>query len=108
MFARVTRFRGTPEQIDAGLRIFREQAIPWLRDASGFRGWIALVDPDEGSSVGITFWTTEEAAADAVSSGSSLRDMVAANVGATMESLEIFRVAVAEHLQLDDVDYSEA
>lgn len=103
MFARVTRFRGTAEQIEAGIRIFREQAIPWLRDASGFRGWIVLVDRDRASSVGITFWTSEEAAADAMRSGGALRDLVVANVGASMESLEIFEVALAEHLQLDDL-----
>ena len=103
MFARVTRFSGSPEQIDAGLRIFREQAVPWLVEASGFRGFVALVAPDRGQSLGITFWTTEAAAADAVSSGGALRDLVTEHVGTTMESLEVFQVAVADAVRLDDL-----
>lgn len=104
MFARVTRFRGTAEQIDAGLTIFREQAIPWLREASGFRGFIALVDAEAGRSLGITFWTSEEAAADAVASGGALRDLVTEHVGTTMESLEVFRLAAADAVQLDEIE----
>ncbi len=104
MFARVTRFSGSAEQIDTGLGIFREQAVPWLREASGFRGFVALVDRERGNSLGITFWTTEEAAADAVASGGALRDIITENVGTTMESLEIFQVAVAEAVDLRDVE----
>jgi heme-degrading monooxygenase HmoA len=103
VFARVTRFSGTPEQIDAGLRLYREQALPWLREASGFRGFVALVDPDQGRSVGITFWTTEQAAADAVGSGGALRDVVNRGVGTTMESLEVFEVDTIDGVRLDDL-----
>jgi hypothetical protein len=102
VFARVTTYEGSPGQLDEGLRIFREEVIPWLRDASGFRGWIVLVDRDEGRSLGITFWATEEAAADTDASGRSLREEVAATVGATMRSLDVYEVAVAEALALEE------
>ena len=44
MVARVSTFKGTPEQLEEGVRIFTENVLPWLRDATGFRGWIALID----------------------------------------------------------------
>ncbi len=103
MFARVTTFRGSPERIEEGARIFREQVIPWLRDATGFRGWIVLLDREKGRSMGITFWATEEAAADSAASGGLLRDTVAASVEATMESLDLYEVAVVESLALEDL-----
>ena len=101
MFARVTRFSGTPEQIGSGLRLYREQAIPWLEEASGFRGFVALVNPEGGRSMGITFWTTEEAAAE---SGGPLRDLVAEHTGTTMDTLEVFEVAFVESLDLSEID----
>ena len=48
MFARVTTFQGSPDRIEEGLRIFRENVIPWLRDATGFRGWLVLLDREQG------------------------------------------------------------
>jgi hypothetical protein len=103
MYARVTTFKGSPEQIDEGVRIFREDVIPWLRDATGFRGWVVLVDRVRERSLGLTFWATEEAARDDQASGGPLRDEVAATVGASMQTLEVYEVAVVEALDLDNV-----
>ena len=102
MFARVTTFEGPPEQLEAGVRMFREQVLPWLRDASGFRGWIVLLDREHARSLGITFWATEQNAVDAPSSGSILRENVAASVGVQMHSLDIYELALAEALALDE------
>ena len=103
MYARVTTFTGSPERIDEGLRIFRADVIPWLRDATGFRGWLVLVDREGERSLGITFWATEQAARDEQASGGPLRDEVAATVGAAMQTLDIYEVAVAEALALDNL-----
>ena len=102
MFARVTTFKGSTEDIETALRVFREDVIPWLRDATGFRGWIVLLDREGGRSLGLTFWATEEAARDQAASGGHLRDEVIARTGPTMESLEIYEVAVAEALALGE------
>ena len=48
-----------------------------MRDATGFRGWIALLDRTSGESIGITFWTDEDALRDEVASGTGLRDEIA-------------------------------
>ncbi len=101
MYARVTTFHGSPERIEEALRVFREQVIPWLRDATGFRGWVVLLDREKGRSLGITFWATEAAARDTQGSGGVLRDKVAASMGTPMQSLDVYEVAVAESLSLD-------
>ena len=102
VFARVTTFTGTPEQIDEGLRLYREQALPWLREASGFRGFVALVDRAGGRSMGLTLWASAEVAADADASGRSLREQISEGIGLTMESLDVFEVAFAEGVDLGE------
>jgi len=103
VFARVTTFEGAPERIEEGLRIFREEVIPWLREATDFRGFVALVDRDSGRSLGITFWASEEAMAADATRGGALRDEVAASVQTTMTGLDYYEVAVVESLALDEV-----
>lgn len=104
MFARMTTFRGSPDRIEEGVRLYRDQVIPWLRDATGFRGWVVLMDRENEKAIGLTFWATEQAALDGESSGGVLRDEVAASVGAIMESLELFEVQAVESLSLDRRD----
>ena len=58
MYARFTTFKGTPESIEQAVAEYREQALPWMRDATGFRGLIVLLDRERGESIGLTFWTT--------------------------------------------------
>ncbi len=88
--------------MEEGVRLFREEVIPWLRDATGFRGWIVLFDRPGEKALGITFWTTEEAMTDSAASGGDLRDEVAQRMGTRMTSLAYYEVALAEHLALDD------
>jgi hypothetical protein len=103
VFARVTAFEGSAEQIETGVRVFREDVIPWLRDAEGFRGWIVLLDREAGRSLGLTFWTTAEAARDRVQSGAALRDDIAEAVGASMRSLDVYEVVAADELGLGEL-----
>ncbi len=101
MIARVSTFRGSPEQLLEGFRIYREQVAPWLRDATGFRGWVVLLDRENARSLGITFWATEEAARDTEGSGGVLRDKVAASMGTPMQTLDVYEVTVVESLALE-------
>jgi hypothetical protein len=102
MHARVTTFEGPPERIEEGVRLFREEVIPWLRDATGFRGWLVLLDRESGKSLGITFWASKETMTDSAASGATLRDEIAAELETPMTSLAYYEVAVAELLALDD------
>ena len=104
MYARVTEYEGSPERMEEGVRLFREEVIPWLRDATGFRGWIVLFDRPGEKALALTFWATEEAMTDSAKSGGDLRDEVAARLGNRMTKLSYYEVEVAEHLALDDAD----
>ena len=48
MLARLHTIDATPEQYEAGLRIVRDDLLPWARESSGFCGAIGLVDRDTG------------------------------------------------------------
>lgn len=101
MFARVTTFEGSAEGIEEGVRVFREDVLPWLRDATGFRGALALTDRPGERVLVITFWATEEAAADRPESGAAIRDEIAARVGTPMQKLELFEVTAVDSLEFE-------
>jgi hypothetical protein len=100
VIGRVSTFRGSPEQLEEGFRIYREQVSPWLRDATGFRGWLGLLDREGGKAVAISFWATRENA-ESVGAGAAIRDEVAATVGTPLESAELFEVYLTDALELD-------
>jgi len=92
MVTRVTTFEGKPEQIEEGVRLFTETTLPWLRDATGFRGWLALHDREHDRAIGITFWTDEEAADAGNEKGGPFRDEISENVGTLMTGFELYEV----------------
>jgi hypothetical protein len=102
MVARVSTFKGTPDQLEEGVRIFTENVLPWLRDATGFRGWIALIDRPNERAIGITFWSDEQAADEGNVSGGPLRDEIAKSVGALMQSMELWDVMFVDASGLGD------
>jgi hypothetical protein len=102
VFARVSTFRGPVDQMEEGARIYRDEVIPWLRDATGFRGWLVLFDRANERGMGITFWATEQAALESEAGIGPLRGEVAEAVGALMEALDLYEVSVVEDVSLDD------
>ena len=94
MFARVHVLQTTPEQSDAGLQIFREQLLPWLRDASGYRGLIRLVDRTNGKTLVISLWADEQALEASTRAGEQLAELTAENVGATRLALEQYEATI--------------
>jgi hypothetical protein len=85
-----------------GFRTFRDDLVQWFRDATGFRGWLALLDVPGGRSIGITLWATEEALADEAASGAGLRDEVAAGLQTKVTSVERYEVVMVEALPPDE------
>ncbi|HSK17173.1 MAG TPA: hypothetical protein VK915_13540 [Gaiellaceae bacterium] len=104
MFARVTSFEGSPEGIEEGIRIFRTELIPWFREATGFRGFVVLVDRKRGRALGISFWTSEETMRDPAAGGGHLRDDLAATVGTLMRGLDYYEVAYGDSIDLREAD----
>jgi hypothetical protein len=61
MFARVTTMEGgSPESLDEGTRVAREQVLPRARQIDGWRGVISLGDRRTGKEMLITLWDSEE------------------------------------------------
>ena len=60
MFAGVSTIQGKPEQIEAGIRNYREQVLPAAKKMAGFKGAFLLVDRKSGKVVGITLWDSEK------------------------------------------------
>ena len=60
MFARVSRFEGSPEGMDEALRHVREQILPQIQRQDGSKGLIALGDRRSGTVLGVTLWESEE------------------------------------------------
>lgn len=100
MYARLTVFEGTTEGLDTGVSVYREKVLPWLRDATGFRGWIVLRDPSGTKMTSITFWADDETMRHKSAGGNALRDEVVANLDIDLASLEFLEVTVAESLSL--------
>ena len=65
MLARLHTIDATPEQYEAGLRIVKEDLLPWARESSGYCGAIGLVDRDSGKALLLTLWADDEARASA-------------------------------------------
>jgi heme-degrading monooxygenase HmoA len=86
--------QATPEQSEAGLRIFREQLRPWLRDASGYRGLIRLEDKEKGRTLVITFWADEEALEASMEAGEQLAELTAENTGAERLAIELYEATL--------------
>jgi hypothetical protein len=98
VLARFTSFEGPPESIAEGYRTFRDDLVDWFRDATGFRGWLALLDVPGGRSIGITLWASEEALDDEAASGAGLRNEVAAGLQTKVTSVERYEVVMVEAL----------
>ncbi len=58
MFARVSTFQGSPDQVDEGLRLWRE-GIGTVTAERGFVRAYLLVDRQSGKTVTISLWATE-------------------------------------------------
>jgi hypothetical protein len=62
MHARVTTFPGlAPERIKATLEEFKENHLPRLEQAPGYRGMWAGVDFTGGRAIAVTFWESLDA-----------------------------------------------
>lgn len=94
MFARVHVLQTTPEQSDSGLEIFREQLRPWLRDASGYRGLIRLLDRENGRTLVISLWADEKALEASTQAGEQLAELTAQTTGATRLAIEKYEATL--------------
>jgi hypothetical protein len=94
VFARIHVLETTPEQSDAGLEIVREQLLPWLRDASGYRGLIRLLDRENGKTLVVTLWADEDSLQASTEAGERLAELTAQTTGATRLAVEKYEATI--------------
>ena len=96
MFARLTRFGGTPEQMDESLRHLRERIIPRIQQQDGYNGFIALGDREAGEVIGISLWESERALQAAEEEANRLRAETAEASGVGIAGVERYEVPLLE------------
>lgn len=96
MFARVVHASGPTEGIEHGVDVYREHVLPYVRDVSGFRGLVILLDRDRGRSLAITLWATENAMNAYEATGQRFRELLAEASSAEVGELESYEVALLE------------
>ena len=96
MYARVSTYRGSPEQLDVGIRHIRENILPRIRKSDGYKGGYFLVDRQSGKSVAATLWESEQAMRASEEAADRLRSEGAEASGATEEDVDRYEVAIAD------------
>ena len=98
MFGRLTRFAGFAGEgdLELYLRLVRERVLPVVRAIPGFSGYLALTDEEGGEVLVLTLWANEEQMRASEETTVQLRRQAADEVGATVLSVERFRVGISE------------
>jgi heme-degrading monooxygenase HmoA len=96
VYARVVRFTGSPEALEGGVAAYREQVLPYVREATGFRGQTVLVDREAGRGMSITLWETEDAMRRYEQLGGGFRTLLAETWSTPVTALETYEVVVSE------------
>ena len=74
----------------------REQLLPWLRDASGYRGLIRLLDRENGKTLVISLWADEESLDASTKAGERLAELTAQTTGATRLAIETYEATILD------------
>jgi heme-degrading monooxygenase HmoA len=82
MHVSLTTTRGSPEEPIEIATIAGEEMLPWLRQVEGFEGLLLLSNQEEGTTLVLVFWESQEVADRHRTARLGLRDRVtaAANV----------------------------
>ena len=98
MFGRLTRFAGFADggTVEQYLGLVRERVLPVVRSIPGFSGYLALTDGERGEVLVLTLWASEQQLRESEEITLQLRSQAASKVGATVVSVERFRVAISE------------
>src|SRR3990172_5521111 len=95
MLARVSTIQGKPQQVEDGIRQYREQVVPAVKKMAGFKGAYFLVDRKSGKEVSITLWNTEKDLQASTKATDQLRAQASQTVAASKPPVvEIYEVAI--------------
>jgi len=96
MLARLHRLRATAEQYETGLRIVRDDLLPWARESDGYCGAIGLVNRETGEALLLTLWADEETRTKSAEAAERLSSIAALASGAERDEVENLDVSIAE------------
>jgi len=97
MYARVISFSdATEDKRDAAIEMIRGTVIPMLQSYDGFAGFLALYDTDGRSAKSIILWDSKENADTAAATLAERRKGMTAQVGITIESVDLYEAPVVE------------
>jgi hypothetical protein len=97
MHARLISFSGAdPDKRENAIETIRGTVIPMLRQYDGFAGYIALYDAQNRRARAVLLWESEDAAEEAEKTLAERRLKLAASVGLTVESADLYEVPVLE------------
>ncbi len=99
MYARVSYYTGSPEQIDATISNWRDNVLPAVRrqmKEAGIKdhGALVLVDRGSGKSLSISFWETEDEMRASEELADRARGDAARAVGGSVTGVERYEVVI--------------
>jgi hypothetical protein len=99
MHARVTKFEGSPEQLEAGITLIKETIAPGASRLQGFKGGYWLVDRATGEGLSVTLFESEAALHATEDDAAQLRSR-ASNIAriTAVERYEVVAEAKVEEL----------
>ena len=96
MLARLHRLSTTPEQYEAGLRMVRDDLLPWSRESDGYCGAIGLVNRETGEALVLTLWADDESRTKSAEAAGRLSSIAALASGAGLEAIENYDVDILD------------
>jgi heme-degrading monooxygenase HmoA len=102
VIARLITYEGPVSPDLEGIRLYEEHAVPWLVDASGFRGIVVLVDRENERTLALSFWTDEEAEQQSEEARRRFGELVAERVGLRRNEGQVYEVVLGRGVHLDD------
>jgi len=94
MNTRSVVFEMSPDKVDDAVGEFEDGVIPRFREISGYKGFTLLVNRENGKTLGISFWESEDGVNASGDLGAEARRALTATAGASAQSPQVWEVAV--------------
>jgi hypothetical protein len=88
--------RAAPDKVGALIDDFTGNTVRKLKEIAGNAGAVLLVNREKGDCVALTYWRDKAALDASESAATGLRGNVAQNVGASIEEVQRYEVALME------------
>jgi len=97
MYARVISFAdATDDKREAAIEMIRGTVIPMQQSHDGFAGYNSLYDAEKQRAQAIILWESKDAADAAEETLAERRKQMTAQVGITIESVDLYEAPVVE------------